>query len=101
MKMFCEQCSNLCELHDSLSERKLYSVCVSCGYRHMVSDLCIYKKNYNIKYKKNEFTLESQFQDPTLPLSNKKCKQCKQKLHYSRNENLTSVFFCSTCKITQ
>lgn len=97
--MFCEQCSNLCELQDSIAERILYSVCLSCGYREIVKNPCIYKKNYNIKYEHNNFTLACQFQDPTLPISSKKCKTCKKALHYARNDNLASTFFCRDCRI--
>jgi DNA-directed RNA polymerase subunit M/transcription elongation factor TFIIS len=97
--MFCEQCSNLCELQDSISEKILYSICLSCGYREIVKNPCIFKKNYNTKYKHNDFTLDSQFQDPTLPISARKCKTCKNRLHYARNANLSSTFICSECRI--
>ena len=97
--MFCTECNNLCELQDNLAKKKLYSVCLSCGYQKEVHNACIYKKNYNVKYQHNNFLLKTQFKDPTLPISGRKCKQCKNNLHYTRNENLTSTFICSSCCI--
>ncbi len=99
--MFCSKCSNLCEYQDSINDRILYSICHSCNHKEIVSNLCIFKKNYNIKYKHNDLTLNCQFQDPTLPQSSNKCNTCHQNLRYIRNDNLSSTLICSNCFTTK
>lgn len=96
--MFCNRCYNLCHYKDDLEKKVLYSICSYCDYEEVVLNPCIFKKNYNIKYKKNDFTKNIQYLDPTFPESTKECNKCNNKLKYVRGEDLSTSYFCSYCK---
>eukprot|EP01100_Stratorugosa_tubuloviscum_P014036 TRINITY_DN7279_c0_g1_i1.p1 TRINITY_DN7279_c0_g1~~TRINITY_DN7279_c0_g1_i1.p1 ORF type:complete len:124 (-),score=36.36 TRINITY_DN7279_c0_g1_i1:61-432(-) len=107
---FCNDCGYILQPEEDINNNKLIYKCGHCENIQHINDSCVYKNEHIItaNSENRENLPEDIVDDPTLPIKNEECPQCKAKeavLHQSfyqssnvRKTGMKVNYICCQCK---